>query len=56
MAHLDKLFKKPGQPVESGEVVATVGLTPDSEEINLYFEIRHHRQPIDPSQWLNLKQ
>lgn len=55
-AHLGRLLKKPGDPVEAGEVVATVGPAPSAEDANVYFEIRFHDQPVDPSKWLDLKQ
>ena len=51
-AHIEDIFKKKGDAVETGEVVATVG---DSGSLNgpeLYFEVRHHGKPIDPLKWL----
>ncbi len=51
-AHIEDMFKKKGDAVETGEVVATVG---DSGSLNgpeLYFEVRHHGKPIDPLKWL----
>jgi murein hydrolase activator len=51
-AHAEELFKDKGDPVESGEVIATVG---DSGSIfgpELYFEVRHYGKPVDPLEWI----
>ena len=53
-AHVQELFKKQGDLVETNEVVATVGdTTALSNETALYFELRHHGKPVDPLAWLN---
>ena len=53
-AHAEELFKKEGELVEPGEVIATVG---ESGAMTgsplLYFEIRHQGKPVDPLIWLN---
>lgn len=52
-AHAEELFKKKGDPVDAGEVIATVG---DSESLigpGLHFEVRHHGKPVDPAPWIN---
>jgi septal ring factor EnvC (AmiA/AmiB activator)/SH3-like domain-containing protein len=51
-AHAEELFKKKGDPVETGEVIGTVGESGSTLEPKLYFEIRHHGKPIDPLTWL----
>lgn len=51
-AHAEELFKKKGDPVETGEVIATVGDTASMTGTNLYFEVRHHGKPMDPLLWL----
>lgn len=51
-AHAEELFKKKGDPIESGEVIGTVGESGSTLEPKLYFEIRHHGKPIDPLTWL----
>ncbi|MBW1988147.1 MAG: peptidoglycan DD-metalloendopeptidase family protein [Deltaproteobacteria bacterium] len=51
-AHAEDLFKKEGDPVESGEVVGTVGDTGSLSGPGLYFELRHHQKPLDPGLWL----
>jgi len=52
-AHAEELFKKKGDPVEAGEVIATVGDTGSMANPGLHFEVRHHGQPIDPTPWIN---
>lgn len=52
IAHLDEVFKKVGDRVEAGEVIAKVGNTGLAERPGLYFEIRHHGTPLDPMEWL----
>jgi len=51
-AHLEEAFKSKGAEVEAGEVIATVGDTGSLEGAGLYFEVRHHGQPVDPLLWL----
>jgi len=51
-AHLEEVFKQKGDPVEGGEVVATVGDSGSLGDTGLYFEVRHHGKPEDPLQWL----
>ena len=51
-AHAEELFKQKGEAVETGEVIATVGDTGSMIGPSLYFEIRHHGKPLDPSEWL----
>jgi septal ring factor EnvC (AmiA/AmiB activator) len=51
-AHLEEVFKQKGEPVEGGEVVATVGDSGSLGDTGLYFEVRHHGKPEDPLQWL----
>ena len=52
-AHAEELFKQKGEPVETGEVIATAGDTGSMTGPGLYFEIRHHGKPLDPSDWLS---
>lgn len=51
-AHIEEAFKSTGDSVESGEVIATVGDTGSLSGPKLYFEVRHHGNPLDPMQWL----
>lgn len=50
-AHVDELFKKKGDTVESREVIATVGDSGLSGKPDLYFEVRHHSTPENPLSW-----
>lgn len=51
-AHLEEQFKSKGDPVEAGEVIATVGDTGSMNGPNLHFEVRHHGKPEDPLKWI----
>ncbi|BBO83515.1 peptidase M23 [Desulfosarcina ovata subsp. sediminis] len=51
-AHLEELFKSKGDPVETGEVIATVGDSGSLHGAGLHFEIRHHGKPINPLGWI----
>jgi septal ring factor EnvC (AmiA/AmiB activator) len=50
--HVEELFKKKGDRVETGEVIATVGDTGSIYGSRLYFEVRHHGKPMDPLLWI----
>jgi len=50
--HASELFKKVGDQVEAGESIGLVGDTGSLRGANLYFEVRHHGQPLDPLDWL----
>ena len=52
-AHAEELFRLKGEPVETGEVIATVGDTGSMNGPSLYFEIRHQGKPVDPLEWIN---
>lgn len=49
--HNRELHKKSGDRVEAGETIAAVGLNGAEEPAGLYFEIRAHGEPSNPSQW-----
>ena len=51
-AHLEEQFKAKGDPVEAGEVIATVGDTGSLTGAGLHFEIRHHGKPMNPLGWI----
>jgi murein DD-endopeptidase MepM/ murein hydrolase activator NlpD len=51
-AHLQEMFKKKGDPVDAGEVIATLGDTGSLKGVCLHFELRHHGKPVDPLKWL----
>ena len=51
-AHAEELFKKPGDPVEEREVIATIGESGSLSGPMLHFEIRQKGNPVDPMGWL----
>lgn len=51
-AHAEELFKDKGDPVESGEVIATVGDSGSISGPELYFELRHYGKPVNPLEWI----
>ena len=50
--HADALFKRVGDHVEAGEVIAAVGKSGGQQETGLYLEVRQGGQAIDPLGWL----
>ncbi|WP_022665326.1 peptidoglycan DD-metalloendopeptidase family protein [Desulfospira joergensenii] len=51
-AHVEEVFKKRGERVDAGEVIATAGDTGSIKGLCLHFEIRHHGKPVNPMKWL----
>jgi septal ring factor EnvC (AmiA/AmiB activator) len=51
-AHLSKMLKRTGDRVEAGEVIALTGDTGSLKGPCLYFELRHHGEPLNPLHWL----
>ncbi len=51
----ESVLKAVGDPVRTGDVVATVGTSGGNPESGLYFEIRHQGKPFDPLKWVSLK-
>lgn len=51
-AYNQSLLKDVGDPVGTGDIIATVGATGGQVEPGLYFEIRHQGKPVNPSLWL----
>ena len=52
--HLDEIRVELGDQVESRGVIGTVGDTGSLSGPQLYFEVRHGREPQDPRNWLQL--
>lgn len=48
----ESLYKKEGDVVNPGEVIATIGNSGGFPFSGLYFEIRHDGKPINPELWL----
>jgi septal ring factor EnvC (AmiA/AmiB activator) len=51
-AHLQEMFRKKGDAVDTGDVIATLGDTGSLKGMRLHFELRHHGKPVDPLKWL----
>lgn len=45
------LYKKPGDMVQAGDLIATVGNSGGYDNPALYFAIRHNAIPLNPLQW-----
>ena len=51
---LGQVTVKQGDPVEAGHVVGSAGLDPVTGGRATYFELRHNRHALAPSEWINL--
>jgi murein hydrolase activator len=51
-AHADDIYKKEGDRVKTGEVIATVGDSGSMSGPGMHFEVRHHGKSLDPVKWL----
>jgi septal ring factor EnvC (AmiA/AmiB activator) len=51
-AHVQSLYRRVGDQVTAGEVVAAVGRSGGFRQPGLYFQIRHDGQPLNPLHWL----
>ncbi|MEJ2107055.1 MAG: peptidoglycan DD-metalloendopeptidase family protein [Acidiferrobacteraceae bacterium] len=51
----ESLYKKVGDPVEAGQVIASMGSTGSPFHPGLYFEVRHQGKPNDPLRWCALR-
>ncbi len=45
------LFKRVGDKVHAGELIASVGKSGGYNESGLYFALRHNARPLNPSRW-----
>ncbi len=50
-AHNQSLLVEPGEWVDSGATIATVGNSGGRRQAGLYFEIRYRGQPTNPQRW-----
>jgi len=50
--HNDELFRKVGESVAAGDVIAAVGDSGGNDQAALYFEVRRGREPVNPEIWL----
>lgn len=51
-ANNETLYKRVGDTITGGEVIATVGNTGGNQDSGLYFELRHDGKPINPAKWV----
>ncbi len=51
-SHLDKIQVKEGDTVEKGTQIGLMGRTGRATGVHLHFELRQHRQPINPLAYL----
>ena len=51
----ESVLKQVGEPVRTGDAVATVGASGGNMESGLYFEVRHEGKAFDPMRWVSLK-
>ena len=49
--HNQSLLTRPGDMVQTGQAISTVGNTGGQDQAALYFAIRQQGQPADPTQW-----
>ncbi len=49
--HNQSLYKRPGEWVEAGETIATVGNSGGNRDPGVYFAIRKHGKAVDPRSW-----
>lgn len=49
------LLKEPGDWVNQGDIIATVGDSGGQNTSGLYFEIRKQGKPVDPRNWCSIK-
>jgi len=51
----EALFREVGEPVTSGDAIASIGNSGGNPESGLYFELRQDGQAVDPLKWIKLK-
>ena len=50
-AHNQSLYKKTGNHIDTGEIIASVGHSGGKRQNGLYFEVRHKGDPKNPNLW-----
>jgi septal ring factor EnvC (AmiA/AmiB activator) len=51
-ANNETLYKRVGDSLRGGDIIATVGNSGGNEDSGLYFELRHDGKPMDPAKWV----
>ena len=54
-SRMEKIIVKEGQIVSDGNIIGTAGDIATLFNKGVYFEIRHDTEPIDPLDWISLK-
>lgn len=54
-AHASRLNVSKGDKVKKGQAIAVAGAREDSSLMEIYFEIRHNGEPVNPLTWLARK-
>lgn len=52
-AHLGEVVVEEGDRVQSGQTIATVGMSGKTTGPHLHFEVRRAGQPVDPAAWID---
>lgn len=50
----ESIFKRAGETVRAGDVIASTGNSGGNPETGLYFEIRYQSKPFDPLDWCKI--
>lgn len=50
----ESLFKRTGEEIRAGDVIASTGNSGGNAETGLYFELRHQSRPFDPLEWCKI--
>jgi septal ring factor EnvC (AmiA/AmiB activator) len=50
----ESIFKRTGEEVRAGDVIASTGNSGGNAETGLYFEIRYQSKPFDPLDWCKI--
>ncbi|MBZ0105802.1 MAG: peptidoglycan DD-metalloendopeptidase family protein [Sulfuricella denitrificans] len=50
----ESIFKRTGEAVRAGDVIASTGNSGGNPETGLYFEIRYQSKPFDPLDWCKI--
>jgi septal ring factor EnvC (AmiA/AmiB activator) len=50
----ESLFKRTGEEIRAGDVIASTGNSGGNPETGLYFELRHQSRPFNPLEWCKI--
>jgi septal ring factor EnvC (AmiA/AmiB activator) len=49
------ILKRAGDPVRTGDIIASAGNSGGNEQSGLYFEMRHQGRAFDPLGWVTIR-